>query len=269
MVDVEGACGQFLRKGVAVVTGASRGLGRALSVELTVQGVRVVGFGRDIQALEQTRQECVEGLFKGLVVDVSDFRAVDLAFNDIKQTAGDVTILINNAAVYPRVDFLRDNPELFMHAVRINLGGMVACAHASLRMMTNTGVGRIIEVGSYADLFPLPCSASYSVSKGATRVLTRALIADISDRFPDILFNTWLPGMLDTEMGVPEGLDPNIAAKWGACLGLWHDRSINGLIFERDREVVSARSLKSRLKDFALLKKVPRPRIIQVVSNSA
>ncbi len=254
--------GETIRKGIAVVTGAGSGLGRALAVELTTRGVRVVGFGRREAALSETEQLCVGGLFTGMAVDVADAQAVRTAFDEIRTSQGNVTILINNAAVYPRVDFLDDTPEHFMETVQINLGGMVACAHAALVGMAETGVGRVIEVGSFADLGPLPCSGAYSVSKGATRILTRALIADVSDRFPDIVMNTWLPGMLATDMGLPEGLDPSTAAKWGASLALWHDRALNGAIFERGEEILPARSLKGRVRDLVLLRGKSRPRLI-------
>lgn len=252
----------IIRSGVAVVTGAGSGLGRALSVELTRRNVRVVGFGRRESALDETQQLCGRELFTAMVVDVADARAVEAAFDEIRQEIGDVTILINNAAVYPHVDFLHDTPEHFMQTVQINLGGMVACAHAALKAMAETGVGRIIEVGSYADLSPLPCSGAYSVSKGASRIFTRALIADLSDRFPDIVISTWMPGVLATDMGVPDGLDPAQAAKWGASLALWHERSLNGTIFEGDKEILPGRSLKGRIKNLLLLKKSAQPRHI-------
>ena len=253
---------EIIRNGIAVITGAGSGLGRALAVELTRQGVRVAGFGRRSAMLDETARLCDGGLFIAKTVDVSDTEAVRKAFTELRQEAGDVTILINNAAVYPHIDFLQETPESFMKTIEINFGGMVACAHAALKTMTESGIGRIIEVGSYADLAPLPCSGAYSVSKGAARIFTRALIADLSDRFPDIVMTTWMPGILATDMGLPDGLDPATAAKWGASLALWHDRSLNGAIFECDSEMLEARSLKGRIKDLVLLRKRPQPRRI-------
>jgi short-subunit dehydrogenase len=253
---------QILRNGTAVVTGAGAGLGRALAVALSQRGVRVCGFGRQAAALEETARLAEKGRFIAKVVDVSDDGAVSVAFDELRAEAGDVTILINNAAVYPRRDFLQETPASFMKSVQVNLGGVVACTHAALGAMLQTGIGRIVNVGSFADLAPMPCSSAYSVSKGAARILTRALVADLSDRFPDIVISTWMPGILATEMGLPDGLDPAIAAQWGASLALWHDRTLNGAVFERDHEVLEHRSLKGRIKDRILLRRGPAPRLL-------
>ena len=251
---------ETIRRGVAVVTGAGAGLGRAIAVELTRRRIKVSGFGRRKAALEATADLTEAGLFIPKVVDVSDDDAVRTAFAELRGEAGDVTILFNNAAVYPRLDFLQETPASFMKSVQVNLGGVVSCTHAALETMSQTGVGRIVNVGSFADLAPLPCSAAYSVSKGAARILTLALVADLSDRFPDIIISTWMPGVLATGMGLPDGLDPAVAARWGANLALWHDRSLNGVVFHRDHEVLHRRSLKRRIKDRILLRKTQAPR---------
>lgn len=251
-----------IRDGVAVITGAGRGLGRALAIELTRRGVRVAGFGRNIDSLEETAQACAAGNFLGMAVDVADTEAVRQAFAEIGQDLGNVTILINNAAVYPHRDFLQETAESFMETIQVNLGGAVACTRAALDYMTETGIGRIVDVGSFADLGPIPCSSAYSVSKGAVRILNKALIADLSDRFPNIVLSTWMPGILATEMGVPDGLDPAVAAEWGASFALWHDPSLNGAIFECDREILPPRSLKGRVKDLAMFRLRRKARVI-------
>jgi len=246
-----------IRDGVAVITGAGSGLGRALAVEMAAQGVRVVGFGRRMDALQGTAELIETGRFTAMPVDVADANAVAAAFAKIAQP---VTILINNAAVYPRRDFLDETPESFSKTMEINLGGMIACTHFALAEMVKTGVGRILNVASFADIAPLPASAAYSVSKGAGRILTRALVADLGDRFPDIVITDWLPGMLATQMGIADGLQPEVAAKWGVKLALWQDPSLNGATFEMDHELLQPQSLKRRLKNKVLLRKSPAPR---------
>jgi short-subunit dehydrogenase len=251
---------EAIRKGVAVVTGAGAGLGQALAVELARRGIRVAGFGRREEGLRATAAQIPGANFIPKLVDVADDATIAQAFAELRRDIGDVTILINNAAVYPRRDFLDEAPASFMKTIQVNLGGVVACCHAALAGMVETGVGRIINVGSFADLAPLPCSAAYSVSKGAARIFTSALVADLGDRFPDIVISTWMPGILATGMGLPDGLDPAVSARWGADLALWHDRSLNGVIFERDREMLEPRSLKGRIKDRILMKPRSEPR---------
>lgn len=244
---------------IAVVTGAGSGLGRALAVALCAKGLRVAGLGRRAEALEQTAKLAGDG-FLPVVADVADPAQVRAAFETIRAVAP-VSRLINNAAVYPHRDMLDETGESFMQTVAINLGGTVACTAEALKDMTTSGRGRILNVSSFADMHPLPCSAAYSVSKGAVTTFSRALVADLGDRLPKIVINTWMPGMLNTEMGLAEGLDPAVAAKWGAGLALWEDPSLNGAVFEMDREVLPPRGLKGRLKDAVRLKR-RKPRVI-------
>ncbi|PIE14306.1 MAG: oxidoreductase [Rhodobacterales bacterium] len=247
-----------LKDGIAVVTGAGSGLGRALAMELAANGLSVVGFSRREAALQETADLIGQGRFTPMVVDVADGAAVRAAFEKIAQL-GEVTILINNAAVFPHRDCLEETSESFMHTVAINLGGTFACSRSALQSMTKTGIGHIVNVSSFADIAPMPTAAAYSVSKGAGQILTRALVADLGDRFPGIVVNTWMPGMLATEMGPAQGLPPEQAARWGVRLALWQDAALNGVVFEQDYEILPPRSLKGRLKD-KLLRRSRAPR---------
>ncbi len=232
----------------AVVTGAGSGLGRALALALCARGVAVTGFGRRQAALDGTAALAEAG-FTGRVVDVADAGAVAAAFAGMDRAGTAPDILINNAAVYPRRDILDETPASFAATLAINLGGVVACTDAALRLMVRAGRGRILNVATFADVAPLPASAAYAVSKGAARIYTRALVADLGDRFPGIVISDWMPGMLATGMGIADGLPPEVAAEWGATLALWHEPSLNGTVWERDRELLPPRGLKGRLKD--------------------
>ena len=244
--------------GCVVITGAGSGLGRALAQEMCGAGFAVAGLGRRSDALAETATRCGAG-FLPVTADVSDADQVRAAMAGIRDRLGPVAILVNNAAVYPHRDLLDETAESFMHTVAVNLGGAMACARAALDDMTARGRGRILTVSSFADVAPLPGAAAYSVSKGAARVLTRALVADLSDRFPDIVISDWSPGMLHTGMGLPEGLPPEQAARWGARLARMGDRSLSGTMFERDTELLPPRGLKARLRDALMLRR-PQPR---------
>lgn len=244
---------------VTIVTGAGAGLGRALAVELCRRGITVVGFGRGKGGLAETADHAGP-LFHGMTVDVSDAGGVTDACGWITGALGPVVRLINNAAVYPRRDFLEETADSFMATVAVNLGGVVACSAAVLPEMVDRGAGRILNVSTFADMAPLPASSAYAVSKGAARIFTRALIADLGDRFPGIVINDWMPGILATTMGMADGLDPAIAARWGAELALMQDRSLMGTIWEMDRELLPPRSFKRRLLDRATFQTPPVPR---------
>ncbi|MEP2530315.1 SDR family oxidoreductase [Shimia sp.] len=244
---------------MAVVTGAGSGLGRALAIALCAKGVRVAGMGRRAGALEGTAKLAGAG-FTAIPADVSDPKSVKSAFQQVRAITP-VTILINNAGVYPHRDIFDETADSFMATVNTNLGGMVACTREALQDMGETGQGRIVNVSSFSDIAPPPCSAAYSVSKGACTIFSRTLVADLGDRLPGIVITTWMPGMLATDMGIPEGLDPEIAAGWGAALALWSDRSLNGAVFEMDREILPPRGLKEKLKDVLLMRRRSARRI--------
>ena len=147
-----------------------------------------------------------------------------------------------------------------METLAVNLGGVVSCTRAALAGMTCSGLGRIVNVGSFADLAPQPASSAYSVSKGAVRIFAKTLAADLSDRFPDIVVTTWMPGILATKMGRSDGIDPRMAARWGAELALWRDRSLNGTLFERDQEILEPVSFRRRIRDRMLFQRRAVPR---------
>ncbi len=247
-----------LTSGIAVVTGASEGLGRALCAAFVGEGVTTIGLSRSTARLHALREELATDLFHPIATDVSDPDAVRTAFAQIAQHHGAVSILINNAALYPHRDTLDETAESFMHTVSVNLGGAFSCSRAALGPMVAQGYGRIINVGSFADIAPAPAAAAYSVSKGAQRILTRALVADLGDRFPDIIINDWMPGILNTNMGLAHGLDPKQAAARGVQLALRHDRALNGLLFEVDRSKPPAMGWKRKALNMILRQKPPQ-----------
>lgn len=246
--------------GIVVVTGAGRGLGRALALELVQRECTVAGIGLTLNNLISVRHDSSNlGRFLPFKCDVSDPGEVRAVFTAIRKF-GPVAVLINNAAVYPRRPITDETTETFMKSVAVNLGGALSCSLCALEDMKQRGRGRILNVSTFADGSPLPGSGAYSVSKGAARILTRAMIADICEQYPEIVINDWVPGRLATSMGTPDGLDPVIAAKWGAALALSSDPSLTGSVWERNTEVLPPRSLRQRALDKLTLKQAPQPR---------
>lgn len=249
--------------GLAVVTGAGGGLGRALAVHLGTAGIQVVGLGRRLQPLEETANLVPAGKFHAIVADVADREAVAAAFRKIDELDAPISILINNAGIYDRFDFLAESPAFYARSIDVNLGGVITTCHEALTRMVATGSGRIVNVTTFADLAPMPGSSAYSVSKGAARIFTRALVADICDRFPEIVINDWIPGALATQMGIADGILPEEAAAWGAELAQLHDQSLTGTLFDQNREILPVRSLKGRLRDLLLFQKPANARVLQ------
>ncbi|MGR3369416.1 MAG: SDR family oxidoreductase [Sagittula sp.] len=244
------------KDGCVVVTGAGSGLGRAMAVAFAGRGFRVAGTGRRAEALEETAGLCGPD-FTALPMDVADWGAVQAGF----ATLGPVAVLVNNAAVYPRRDILAESGESFAATMGVNLGGVVNCTRAVLEDMAPRGRGRILNVATFADLNPLPASSAYSVSKGAARIFTRALLADLGDRLPGIVVSDWMPGMLATTMGIPDGVAPEVSAEWGVRLALKGDAAYSGSVFEMDREILPPRGMKAKVRDMILMRR-RRPRVL-------
>ncbi|MES2815026.1 MAG: SDR family NAD(P)-dependent oxidoreductase [Pseudomonadota bacterium] len=228
---------------IAVITEASWGLGKELALALVRRGIAVAGIARE--PFE------TEGVLS-IAADVRQPEEVARAFGVIRDRLGSPTILVNNAETYPDRDILDETPASFMDTVQLNLGGAFNCCHEVLPAMVQKGTGRIINVVTFADVSPAPLAAGYSVSKGALRILTRALVADLGDRFPGIVVNDWVPGTHRPRKGIPDGVDPAVAAEWGATLALMRGPEINGRVFLRDHEHLVHRSLKGRVKDRVL-----------------
>ncbi|MDQ2093154.1 SDR family oxidoreductase [Rhodalgimonas zhirmunskyi] len=246
-----------LLAGTAIVTGAGGGLGRAITIELAHRGLHVAALGRHADTLSDTASANPAHIHP-IPCDITDESALRAAVKQASDIAP-LTLLINNAATYPRRDFLDETPQSFRATMDVNFTALMTATHIALETFVETGFGRILNVATFADLNPLPTASAYSVSKGAARLLTRALKADLADRFPEIVITDWMPGMLATSMGLPDGLPPEVSAKWGADLALWHDPTLTGATFEQDHEILPPRGLKRKLKDALLLRR-PKPR---------
>ncbi|TGN45877.1 SDR family oxidoreductase [Paracoccus liaowanqingii] len=247
---------------VAVITGAGLGLGRALSVELTRRGVHVAGIGRDPCHLAQTGDLCVPGQFTALRGDVSQPGPMRELAAQVEAQVGPVSIVVNNAAIYRRQDFLGAVAEEVVDHVMVNTCGPINVTAAFMPGMLDRGRGRIINVSSFAGGNPLPGSLGYTVSKAGARVFSQALTVELARRMPHITVTEWIPGIMATRTGRPSGIPPETVAAWGATLALDDSPDLHGAIFLCDAEMLPPRSLRRRVKDALLLKPSRRPRIL-------
>ncbi len=245
---------------VVVVTGATRGLGRALVIEFAAAGCRVVGLGRDRSMLEEIGQQ-IDGEFTPIQCDVSDPVSVERAVQQIVAAHGNIDVLFNNAAVYPKVSFLDETADEWTDAMAANVNGTAYCCKAVLPLMIRNGKGRIYNLGSWAHLGPIARSAAYAASKGAVHALTRAIAQDIEqlDVEVDVQIHEWIPGHLKTQMSDFGGIDPHVSAQWGVAMVRDDAASKPNTIFENNYEWIPPRRIKDRILDVLLLRGLRTP----------
>lgn len=232
---------------VVVVTGATRGLGMSLVSAFRRAGCRVVSLSRssDPRILADDAQG--ESSLLMYQVDVADPDSVNRAVSDVTARFGGVDVLINNAAVYPKVSFLEESARDFNQALMINVAGVSNCCKAVLPGMIDRGYGRIYNVGSWAHGGPIVKSAVYSASKGAVHSLTKAIAQDLIELDMNVEVHEWIPGHLNTRMSEFTGIDPAISANWAVEMVRRDRASKKNSIFQNDREWQPPKRLKERV----------------------
>jgi NAD(P)-dependent dehydrogenase (short-subunit alcohol dehydrogenase family) len=234
---------------VVMITGVGSGLGRALSQAFAANGCTVVGIARREETLRETEALVASAHFFGHIADVANFTEVEGVVAHCLANHARVDILFNNAAIYPKINFLDEPPDMWRRTIDVNVNGVANCCKAVLPAMIEAGSGRIYNVGSFADLTPIPDSAAYSASKGAVRALTKAIAQDLQHLEADIEVHEWIPGHLNTQMSGYTGIDPGEAALWAVDLASMSHARTRNCIFVNDKEWLPPKGLRRRIKE--------------------
>jgi NAD(P)-dependent dehydrogenase (short-subunit alcohol dehydrogenase family) len=176
--ETETPVGPVLQGQVAVVTGASRGIGRAVTERLAAEGADVALLARSqhevAEAAAALTRDGVRAL--GLRADVTRGEEVDAAFQEVSDRLGPPTLLVNNAGLFSAVGPLWEvDPEAWWRDVEVSLRGTFLCSRAALRWMLLGGRGRILNMTSLAGTRPSPHATAYACAKAGVFRLTEGL----------------------------------------------------------------------------------------------
>src|SRR5579871_6413874 len=190
-----------LKDQVAIVTGGSRGIGKAVVQALAAEGAKVAVVYRGSQQAADDLVAAVKasgGAALAAQVDVADGPAVQSAVERIEKELGPVDILVNNAGVIHDDLFVRLEPEQWDKVIRTNLGGTYNFCRAVAYGMMRRRKGRIVNVSSVAATHVNPGQTNYAASKGAINSFTRALAVELASR--NVTVNAVAPGFIETDM---------------------------------------------------------------------
>jgi 3-oxoacyl-[acyl-carrier protein] reductase len=191
----------FLTNQVAIVTGASRGIGRAAALELARQGARVlVNYQRNADAAREVVAAIgvVGGEALAYEADVTDEAAVTRMIEACLERWGRLELLVNNAGITADAPMARMKDDQWRAVIDTNLTGVFLCCRAALGPMRSRGYGRIVNVGSLAGLAGNVGQVNYAAAKAGLVGLTRAIAREVA--IDGITANVVAPGYIETEL---------------------------------------------------------------------
>jgi len=182
---------------LAVVTGASRGIGKAIALRLIESGHEVIG-----TATTQTGAESISRLLgaggQGFVLNISTQQAISEFLDELKREQRVPQILVNNAGITKDNIALRMKPEEWQSVIDTNLSSVFHLSRGLLRGMTKARWGRIVNISSVVGSMGNPGQINYAAAKAGMEGFCRALAAEIASR--NITVNAVAPGFIDTDM---------------------------------------------------------------------
>ena len=196
---------------VALVTGASRGIGEAIARRLAAEGATLLAAARSTNQLERVVADIAGagGRARALALDVSDASAIDVVVKSALEEHGQIDVLVNNAGIAEDNLILRMSREAWDRVIATNLTGAFLLTQAVVKGMVRRRYGRIINVTSVVGLMGNAGQANYAASKAGLIGFTMAMAREVASR--NITVNAVAPGYIDTAM--TEGLSADLKSK--------------------------------------------------------
>lgn len=181
---------------VVLVTGASRGIGKAIASQLKSLGAIVVGTATSQSGADNISEYLGEG--NGLVLNVTDNDSISALFDTIKEKYESVDILVNNAGITKDNLFMRMKDDEWQDIIDTNLSSVFKLSKAAIRPMMKKRNGRIINIGSVVGSMGNAGQVNYATAKAGLLGFTKSLAREVASR--GITVNTVSPGFIDTDM---------------------------------------------------------------------
>ncbi len=186
---------------IALVTGASRGIGQAIALQLLSQGLTVIGTATSeagAKAIGEAFQAVSPGASSGLCLDVTEAAAVEAAIDALVKTHGGLHVLVNNAGITRDTLSMRMKDEDWDAVIDTNLKAVFRTSRAAIRPMMKQRYGRIINITSVVGASGNPGQANYAAAKAGVAGMSRSLARELGSR--NITVNCVAPGFIDTDM---------------------------------------------------------------------
>ena len=185
---------------IALVTGASKGIGKAITLKLASMGIKVaINYNSSKDEAKETADKIISNGGSAIILkaDVSNYDEVQEIIKEVDSTWGPIDILVNNAGIISDNLLVRMSIEEWTKVINTNLNGTFYCTRSVLRNMLKNRWGRIINIGSVVGLRGNIGQANYAASKAAIIGFTKALAKEVATR--NITVNTVTPGYINTE----------------------------------------------------------------------
>jgi 3-oxoacyl-[acyl-carrier protein] reductase len=200
---------------VAIVTGASRGIGRSITEALAARGARIVAVDLDMQATEQFVAELKASGAEAIAVqgNVTDSADVERIFEEALKAFSQVDILVNNAGITQDALLLRMKDEQWDAVLNVNLKGAFLCTRSAAKIMSKQRYGRIINIASIVGQMGNAGQANYCASKAGLIGLTKSNARELARR--NVTVNAVAPGFIATAMtdALPEKARQELSAQ--------------------------------------------------------
>lgn len=186
---------------VAFITGASRGIGYAIASALAKNGIDIAGIDVNIDELQSSMKTIRESSGRSALAiqaDVGDYTSIESAVEEVNNTLGKISILVNNAGITRDNIILRMKDNDWDDVIRINLTGTFNCTRAVIKGMVKKRYGRIISIASIVGLMGNVGQANYAASKAGIIGFTKSVAREYANR--SITANAIAPGFIETDM---------------------------------------------------------------------